>query len=295
MLFFKKNIDEDIIEEIEDVIPEQQLFIHPSWVNLSQELRYVYQYEHFELPPIEKDSFGINGVSFQESEDKFIVTTFIRNNTDRPYCLEDILLYLVNDAKDVAAVMKLDLRLEVGKIPSKSNMPWIFAFDKIPDLKFELSQDNWNIVFKIPEPHKLEIDTEWEKVASSELQEQVKVAFDKLPPIKENGINFTGIACELSDNYTVTAEAFIRNGYYRDISLDKILLEIVDANEEIITRKLFELEDLVIPANSTTPHTFIFEPWFIMELKPDLSNWRIQISNIDLNKLLEYTTKHPTE
>lgn len=277
MLFFsKKEIEEELVEEIDDILPEQELFIHPSWVNLPQEMRYVYQYEHFELPIIEKDSFGIHGISLNEVDEKYFVTTFIRNTTDKAYCLDDILIYLVNDEKESLAVMKINLKKEVGNIPSNSNMPWIFVFDETTRTELELDKDNWNIVFKVPEPHRLELDSKQDEF-SAELKKQIDEAYKKLSPIQENTINLSGIDCLIDEEYYVTVTTFIRNGYFRDINLSNIILEVVDTNESMVCRAQFTIEDLKVPANSSKPWTFVFEPLYIMNPTPDLSKWRIQV------------------
>lgn len=277
MLFFNKNTaEEELEEEIEDILPEQDLFIHPSWVNMPQEMRYVYQYEHFELPVMGKGSFGINGISINEVDDKYFVTTFIRNTTDKDYCLDDILIYLVNDKKESLAVMKVNLKKEVGNIPSNSNMPWIFIFDETTRTELELDKNNWNIVFKVPDPHKLELDNTQDEF-STELKKQIDEAYKKLSTIQENTINFSGITCDINEECFVTVTTFIRNGYFRDIKLSDIILEVIDANESMICRAQLTLEDLEIPANSSKPWTFVFEPLYIMNPTPDLSTWRIQV------------------
>lgn len=274
--FFKKNsTEEEIIEEIEDILPEQDLFIHPSWVNLPQEMRYVYQYEHFELPIIEKDSFGIHGVSMSDSKGKYNVLTFIRNTTDKAYCLENVIVYLVNDNKETAATMRVNLKKDTGNIPSNSNMPWIFIFDESTRTELELSKDNWNIVFKVPDPHKLEIDQD---MFTDEEKKQIEDAYKKLAPIEEDNLNFSGITCEIDEEYNVSVMTFIRNGYFRDASLSELTLEVIDANNSKVCRTQFTFDNLVIPANSTIPWKVHFRSLFIMNTNPDLSNWRIQVS-----------------
>lgn len=276
--FFKKPTTEVTVEKTEEEsLPKQRLSIHPSWIDIPQEKKYVLQFLQYELPPIEEDQFGFSGISMREKKGVLHVSTFIRSRIGEPYAPEEIILYLVNSNMDIVASKRLDIKQLVGNIPPHSNMPWEFTFERTCRTGVEVPSEDWQLLCTIPEPHKLELDPTWEESLPIEQKEKLQELFSKLDEMVDNTLNFTGISNKFNDNGSFTVTTFIRNGYDSDVTITQLPLQIIDANNQIVTKGMFELQDFVVKANTSKPWSFTFSEVLMEKDEIDLSKWGIII------------------
>lgn len=276
--FFKRPTAEPEVEKVDEaLLPKQKLALHPSWVDISQERKYVLQYLQYELPPMEEDEFGFSGEEISEEKGTIHVSTFIRSRINEPYAPEEIILYLVNSDTEIVASKKLNVKELVGNIPAHSNMPWSFTFEPSCRTGLAVPSEDWQLLCTIPEAHRLDLDPTWENSLPVEQKERLQGLFDKLTAMEDNNLNFTGISNRFEENGAFTVTAFVRNGYDQDVTISQLPLQIIDANDTVITQGLFELDNFVVKANTSKPWSFTFGEMMVERESIDLSKWRMVV------------------
>lgn len=276
--FFKKPTTEVKEETIDgSALPKQKLTLHPTWIDISQERRYVLQFLQYELPPMEEDEFGFSGAEISEKKGTIHVSAFIRSRIGEAYAPEEIILYLVNGDTEIIASKKLNVKELVGNIPAHSNMPWNFTFEPNCRTGLDVPSEDWQLLCTIPEAHRLDLDATWEDSLPVEQKEKLQSLFDKLDEMADNNLNFTGISNRFEDNGTFTVTAFVRNGYDQDVTISQLPLQIIDANDTVITQGAFEMNNFVVRANTSKPWSFTFGEIMVARDEIDLSKWRIVV------------------
>lgn len=278
--FFKRQTDEPKVETTdEDALPKQKLALHPSWIDITQERKYVLQFMQYELPPIEEDTFGFSGTNIREHKGTIHVSTFIRSRIGEPYAPEEIILYLVNSDTEIIAHKKLDIKQLIGNIPAHSNMPWEFTFEPQTRSGREVPTEDseWQLLCTVPEPHKLELDPTWEESLPEEQKERLQSLFDKLDDMMDNNLNLTGISKRFEENGAFTVTAFVRNGYDQDVTISQLPLQVIDANDVVVTQGAFEMGSFTVKANTSKPWSFTFGEMMVEKDTIDMSKWRLVV------------------
>ncbi|BDG45086.1 accessory Sec system S-layer assembly protein [Saccharococcus caldoxylosilyticus] len=93
------------------------------------------------------------------------------------------------------------------------------------------------------------------------LEEQYVLRFlnNELPPLKPNQISLSGISLRREADGVVVS-AFVRHSLSKPIQIGKATLLLLSADDGIIARKEFDLEELgELPAKSSRPWHFLFE------------------------------------
>lgn len=288
-LFKKKNVNktgedttvssEELLNEAVETSVEEEvetkLFYSPAY-EPAQELKYVYQFLNLELSPLNPNQISLAGVDLKQDEGKVIVTAFIRNSLSKAIKLQEMPLLLLGADGEKLGRKEFDLSV-VGEIPEKSSVPWLFQFTS-NDLAVEdeLPKTGWKLAFelKTQKKHSLDLEESW----ANSLPEQDKVRLqqlvDGMAAPKPGEVNFMGLQAKKSDDGNLHVTMLIRNGSDKNIQLQQLPLEVVDASGDVIAKGGFALNDFEVKANTSKPWTFIFPSSLVLKEEIDLSVWK---------------------
>ncbi|MFD1358986.1 accessory Sec system S-layer assembly protein [Fictibacillus halophilus] len=291
-LFKKKNLtktgedttvsSEELLNELveqgaEDEV-ETKLYYSPAY-EPAQELKYVYQFLNLELSPLKPNQISLSGVDLkQETEGAVTVTAFIRNSLSKAIQLQEMPLLLVgaNGEKLARNVFNLS---DVGEIPAESSVPWLFTFksgDLFVDAESELPKTGWKLAFELKsqKKHVLELEESWANSLPEEDKAKLQELVDGMAAPKPGEVNFMGLQAKKSDDGNLHVTMLIRNGSDKNIQLQQLPLEVVDASGDVIAKGGFALNDFEVKANTSKPWTFIFPSSLVLKEEIDLSTWK---------------------
>ncbi|KAB2336769.1 accessory Sec system S-layer assembly protein [Cytobacillus depressus] len=270
---------EELINEKEETTEteiETALSFHPSW-NLPAEQQYVFRFLNNELEPLKPNQISLSGIEVGEGSGGIEVTAFVRNSLQKAIQLEEATLLLLDKESQVIARHKFDLS-ELGEIPGKSSRPWVFVFPQESLKVTEFSKENWTLAFELRKKHSLDLEESWQKGLSEDAKKQLENIVNSTEPPKEGEINIMGLQAKLDDEGSLHTTIFIRNGTDKDIQIEQLPLQVIDASGEVAAQGGFTLNDFEVKANTSKPWTFIFPKDNIKKDQPDLSKWIIKIN-----------------
>ncbi|CAM4041643.1 accessory Sec system S-layer assembly protein [Bacillus luti] len=248
------------------------LYFHPSWNEVSQEQKYIYQFLHKSLPTLQENQISLAGIESKKHENAYYITTFIRSSVKHPIQFETFTLSLLNKDGETCARQAFDLSL-LEEIPSNVNMPWTFVFEENSITEATLSTENWQLVFELKEKHSLDLDPIWqERLSESAIMKLQEIVANLTPP-EEGEINLLGLNAAVEETGDLNATILIRNGYNQNITLEQLPLHIADCSGAVVAEETFTLKDFQIKANSTKPWTFTFPAASVSKETIDLSKW----------------------
>jgi accessory Sec system S-layer assembly protein len=252
------------------------LSFHPDWELTNQE-KYVYMYKHEQLPLLKENQISISGIKKIDFDEGFVVIAFLRNTLAKAIRLEEVGILILDETGEAAARKTFELD-GLGELPAMSCRPWRFLFYNEDKLKENLPDSDWSIAFEVSNnnsQHSLDLEDTWKAQLPDHQIKQLEELVAKMPALSPNEISFTGIEARLLDDARLSVSLFIRNGYNKDIQLQKIPLIVEDANGTKVAQGSFTLESFSVKANTSKPWTFIFPETLVLEKNPDLSTWRV--------------------
>lgn len=253
-----------------------QIYYHPSW-RIDNEQKYVLNFLNNDLAPLKPNQLSLSGIELFQMPKVLVVSAFVRNSLPKAITLGELPLILLDENKDIIAKHVFD-GSELGEIPAESSMPWHFAFPIETVQKKEFSHENWTLAFDLSySKHRLDLDENWEKNLPEEEKEKLRKLVEKLPKLKENELNMTGLQAKVAENGDLHVIVFIRNGSKKDIKLEKLPLRVTDAAGDVVAEGSFAIENLMVKANTTKPWTFIFPASLVKKENMDLSRWTVSI------------------
>lgn len=254
---------------------ETELSYHPEW-SVPQEQEYVFRFLANELEPLKPNQISLSGieVDVDPATEGWLVKAFFRSSLNQTIQMEEVELLLINDQEEVLATQQFDLS-ELGEIPAKSARPWIFVFNKENINAENPPTENWKIAFNVQSmmPHRLDLAEAWEAGLADEQKESLQQVVNGLPKLKSKEVNITGFQVKEEEDGSIAASVFVRNGHSKEINIEQLPLEILDANGDLVARGTFKLEDFSVKANTTKPWTFIYPKDLVQKENPDLSRW----------------------
>ncbi|MCM3718493.1 accessory Sec system S-layer assembly protein [Fictibacillus phosphorivorans] len=265
-------LNEQVEQSTEEEV-ETKLFYSPAY-ELEQELKYVYQFLNLELPPLKPNQISLSGVDLKQ-DGGVTVTAFIRNSLSKAIKLQEMPLLLLDAEGKKLARKVFDLSV-VGEIPAKSSVPWLFSFEAA-DLfvEGELPKTGWKLAFelKAPKKHTLDLEESWANLPEQDKARLEQLVDDMAAP-KPGEINFMGLNAKKSVDGNLHVTMLIRNGSDKNIQLQQLPLEVVDASGDMIARGGFALNDFEVKAYTSKPWTFIFPRSLVLKEEVDLSAWK---------------------
>ncbi|MGG0669543.1 accessory Sec system S-layer assembly protein [Sporosarcina koreensis] len=258
---------------------ETTLSLHPQW-ELSQEQEYVFRFLANELEPLKPNQISLSGIDIdvEPANGSWLVKSFFRSSLEQSISVGSVELMLLDTEGKTLASQEFDLK-ELGDIPGKSARPWVFVFTKDNIFAEEPPAENWKLAFNVQSmvPHKLELEQAWEDGLTAEQKEALEKVVDNMPKLKPREVNFAGFQVKKQDDGSIAASIFIRNGHSKQINIEKLPLELVDATGEIVARGSFDLAPLSVKANTSKPWTFIYPKEMVQKEEPDFSRWTIRV------------------
>ncbi|MBM6649195.1 accessory Sec system S-layer assembly protein [Bacillus sp. RIT 809] len=248
------------------------LYFHPSWGEVAQEQKYIYQFLHKSLPSLQENQISLAGIEAERRDNTYYITTFIRNSVSQPISFETITLLLLNKEDEICARKTFNLS-NLEDIPSNVNMPWTFTFEESTMTEAKLSAEGWQLAFEFEKEHTLDLDPAWAAQLADSAKEKLQELVAGLTPPKENELNFLGLQARLAENNGLHTTILLRNGHNRNITLEQLPLHISDATGNVIAKSSFNLKNFEIKANSTKPWTFTFPTTVVAQQDIDLSTW----------------------
>ncbi|WP_316570479.1 accessory Sec system S-layer assembly protein [Neobacillus sp. YIM B06451] len=287
-LFEKKeeeteNTNETVLEEVaseseEEKFVQTSLIFHPDWEITNSE-RYIYMYQHQQLPPLKPNQISIDGIKLLNYNNGFVIVAFLRNTLDKPISFQAINLILLDGERNPVARRKFELDT-LGELPAHSCVPWRFLYEEEDKLGETLPEEGWSIAFEIIQspldaPHRLDLAPSWEQQLPETHKEQLKKIIESLPKLGPTDINIMGFKAEYSEEGHLGITVLIRNGSDKELQFQQLPLAVQDAGGEIVARGVFKLEDFKVRPNSTRPWTFVFSKDLILKENPDWSSWKV--------------------
>lgn len=255
-----------------------ELSYHPSW-NVPKEQQYVFQFLLNELEPLMPNQLSLSGLEIDQEDDFWLVKAFFRSSLAQPIQLGSIELLLLDSSKNVITSKEFDFN-DLGEIPGNSARPWVFKFDTSSLALEELPSQGWQLAFNMNsfESHKLELHENWEKSLPTEQRNTLEQLLSTLPALKKDEVNITGVQLKDQIEESLAVTVFIRNGSSQTLSFQQIPLVLSDANNNIVAKGSFKLDNFEVRPNTTKPWTFIFPKEMIDKDDKDLSRWTIKIN-----------------
>lgn len=260
---------------------QTKLSFHPDW-NVPQEQKYVFNFLANELEPLKPNQLSLAAINIEEdaATGDWNVKAFFRSSLSQSVSLKEIALFLTDVDGKVIAKQSFDFA-QLGVIPAESARPWVFTFKKDSLLTDAVPAEGWKIAFNIVSlrGHQLDLDTQWEKQLNDAQKEELRRVVSSLPKLRDKEVNFTGIQQHVMDNGNLQITLLIRNGNDRDINLEQLPLEIVDAHARVVASGTFKLDPvLVVRANTSKPWTFMFPSTLTHELDTaDFTRWTARV------------------
>lgn len=277
-------INEEINNEYVNEEPARiktELFLHPAVV-VSQQEKYVYQFYHQLLPPLQPNQISINGYDMMVFNDSVIIEGFIRNTLPSKIRFEEVILLVMDTKNEILARKVFDFNM-LGELPPSSSIPWRFLFEP-EDFLIELSEwvkNDWKLAFELkkqrPENETLELETSWEERLSAEEKANLKKLVTSLPALKKEEVNLFGLKAEKSNEKSIALTLLIRNGTNKKIELSQLPLQLETGNGEIIASGVFQLEKFAVNSFSSKPWTFIFPETLVHTMPDDFSSWKVKV------------------
>jgi len=258
---------------------ETTLSLHPQWT-LSQEQEYVFRFLANELEPLKPNQISLSGIDIdvEPANGSWLVKSFFRSSLEQSISVGSVELMLLDAEGKTLASQEFDLK-ELGDISGKSARPWVFVFTKDNIFAEEPPAENWKLAFNVQSmvPHKLELEQAWEDGLTAEQKEALEKVVENMPKLKPREVNFAGFQVKKQDDGSIAASIFIRNGHSKQINIEKLPLELIDATGEIVARGSFDLAPLSVKANTSKPWTFIYPKEMVQKDNPDFSRWTIRV------------------
>ncbi|MBB4823572.1 accessory Sec system S-layer assembly protein [Sporosarcina luteola] len=258
---------------------ETALSLHPQW-SLSQEQEYVFRFLANELEPLKPNQISLSGIDIdvEPANGSWLVKAFFRSSLDQAITVGSVELMLLDAEGKTLASQEFDLN-ELGDVPGRSARPWVFAFTKDNIFAEALPAENWKLAFNVQSmvPHKLEMEQAWEDGLSQEQKDALAKVVENMPKLKPREVNFAGFQVKKQEDGGIAASIFIRNGHSKQINIEKLPLELVDAAGDIVARGSFNLGPLSVKANTSKPWTFIYPKEMVQKEEPDFSRWTIRV------------------
>lgn len=258
---------------------ETTLSLHPQWA-LSQEQEYVFRFLSNELEPLKPNQISLSGIDIdvEPANGSWLVKSFFRSSLDQAITVGSVELMLLDEDGQTLASQEFDLN-ELGEIPARSARPWVFVFTKENTFAEVPPAENWKLAFNVQSmvPHKLELEQAWEDGLSTEQKDALAKAVEGMPKLKPREVNFAGFQVVKQEDGSIAASIFIRNGHSKQINIEKLPLELIDATGEIVAKGSFDLAPLSVKANTSKPWTFIYPKEMVTKEEPDFSRWTIRV------------------
>ena len=264
-------------EEVQEIHPK--ISFHPL-MYIEDESRYVYQFLNNELPPLKPNQLSLSAIDMEVDEEGATVSAFVRNSLPKSIRLEDAVLLLISEDRELLAKKAFSLE-DLGELPACSSRPWRFVFERDYLLKEELPTSGYQLAFDLTRnAHRLDVDPTWEGRLSDEQREELSKLVSTLPKLGENEVSIHPVAANIHEDGNLSTTLLVRNGSKQAVNLEVLPLEVINENGETIARGSFTLPPLTVQPNTSKPWTFIFPADLVQN--PTFTRWSVKIPNQEI-------------
>jgi accessory Sec system S-layer assembly protein len=273
-----QNADEEQVATIESESDQKEVFptisFHPYMV-IEDEKRYVYQFLNNELPPLKPNQLSLSAIELVKEEDGVNVTAFVRNSVPNSVSLQNVMLLLLNEERELLA-KKLFTLEDLGELPACSSRPHTFFFETETLLVEEMPESGFQLLFDLSKSvHRLDLEPMWEEQLSDSQKNELEQLVNSLPQLGENEVSFHTVNAGFQPEGSLAVTLLVRNGAKQSINLEHLPLELVNENNELIASGSFKLPPLTVQPNTSKPWTFIF-PAELVRMK-EFTQWSVRI------------------
>lgn len=258
-----------------------KLSFHPDW-DVPQEQQYIFNFLANDLAPLKPNQLSLAAINISEeaATGAWQVKAFFRSSLNQAIELGDIELIILDKDGNKIGAKQFNFK-KLGTIPANSARPWVFEFDQASLDTNEIPEEGWQLAFNLISlrGHILDLHESWKEQLPAEQQQQLAEIVKGLPTLGKTEVNFTGLQLKhREEDGTLHVSIFIRNGNEKQINLEQLPLEIVDANGKQVAKGSFKLDPvLTVQGNATRPWTFIFPAELVNIEGADLSRWTARV------------------
>jgi SLAP domain-containing protein len=230
--------------------------------------------------PLNEDEINVSKTYILNEKDFLEVGFFLRSTVKRNISIEEIHLGIQDRREEIIVSKKLNLK-NIGIIPSYTGIPLIVRFDKVGEDEF-LNIEDYSIKFLgIGELRGFSsVNSEIENMPNNISFEEEKEILDfarNIQTLKENEASFSLFKLTKDESDKIIIDMLVRNGYDKELKVDKIPISIIYDNDITIAKHIFENVDGIVIVN---PHKakllrLIIEPSNIFIKDYELSKCKV--------------------
>lgn len=228
--------------------------------------------------PLEENSINIQLTYANETDDGLEVGFYIRSTMKNDINFEIIPLELIKDGQVVGA-QTFNLSA-LGNVPSYCGVPYSVEF-----LKENLKTEDFSevkIMFgqtkELKALNTLNLDiSNIPKELDYKYKKQVEEYAKALARIRKDSIDLHVYSVSFDEEKNLDVIMLIRNGYDKEVNIQKFPITISDKNEQVIyTGEYFSEEGMNIAGKTAKLVTITFEEIFLANNEGDLSEFKVE-------------------
>lgn len=230
------------------------------------------------LPSLEEGQVSIDKTYIVKGDEHIEVGFYLRNASYDTLFLGQRYLELVNNEGELLGRQLFNLG-KLGDLEPHSAKPGEVLFDKSSVPNLEEITDSVQIRFKKEELEsitKVIIDKEPDPLSAEELA-QLSQFLRSLPPVCENQISLSPFSIQTNEEGGISANIIVRHGYSKSIVFSRFQIGIVDAQNQIIAKAVFEIPEFTLEPKMFFLRTFTYPPELVFAKNIDLSSWTMLV------------------
>lgn len=231
---------------------------------------------HKNLPPMLENSLNISGIKLEKNSlGQIIVDVFVRSTLSRTVYLEEYPIVLLDKNKEVVARKKEKFK-GFGELSPNNSKLWKIEFPPENIRQYNFNKlDEWSIAFEENLKHQLDLsDLNEDKISEDTIEFLNKII--KQQNVQKNELKLTGLSVKRHNSGQVNATLLISNGTTENLEIKQLPLKLYDANNDLVAKGTFRMENLIIQANTSKPISIVFPRSSILKEEIDLSKWTIE-------------------
>lgn len=231
---------------------------------------------HKKLPPMLENSLNISGIKLEKNSlGQIIVDVFVRSTLSKAVYIEEYPIVLLDRNKEVVA-RKTERFKGFGELSPNTAKLWKIEFSKenIKQYNFE-NLEKWSIAFEENLKHQLDLSDLNEDKISEDTKEFLNKII-KQQNVQKNELKLTGLSVKRNNSGQVNATLLISNGTTENLKIKQLPLKLYDANNDLVAKGTFKMENLIVQANTSKPISIVFPKSSILKKNMDLSKWSIE-------------------
>lgn len=234
-----------------------------------------YENVYKRLPPMVESSLNITGIKLEKSQSReIVVQVFIQSTLPKSVYIEGYPVVLLDKNNKVVA-RKREKFEGLGEFAPNTAKLWEIRFsnEQIEQYDFE-KLEKWTVAFEENLEHRLDLSGLDESKISKETKNFLKEIISK-KDFTEEGLTLTGLSANKSDSGRVNVTLLISNSTQRSLEIKQLPLKLFDAKDILTAQGTFQMQDLIVQANTSKTISIVFPPSSILNKNMDLTSWSL--------------------